>query len=429
MLRLCVILEAVKISELFIFALTMAEHSILIITNRVPYPLNDGGNLAMYSMVEGFHQAGWKVHLFSMNTSRHYVPAESLPELFREISFETFDINTDVRFVPTLRNFLMSKKPNHADRFYSRDFEQQLRKVIINVEPDLIQLESVYLATYLPLIRECSKAPVSLRLHNIEYQIWERLAEETPASLRKFYLRDLAARIRKFEIAAWQDADVLIPITETDAAVVRTQTQQARILVAPYGLMAGEADAEVGSEWSGYHIGAMDWVPNAEAVTWFLETVWPELHRQAPDFRFYFAGRNMPYSFNKYNGNGVQCVGEVPDARAFIRDKKILIVPLKSGGGIRIKILEAMAAGKLVISTAIGMQGIDQVEHGVHYLAAESEEDFRKEILWAIGNKKEAASIAASGTALVRRIYDERAIARSLVANLEEMIAGHEKNG
>src|SRR5690606_9209619 len=105
---------------------------------------------------------GWDVFLFSMNTSRHYVPTESLPTLYNEINFETFDINTDVKFVPTLKNFFLSRKPNHAERFYDRTFADRLLKIIHNFEPEIIQLESVYLATYLSVIKEATGAKVAI---------------------------------------------------------------------------------------------------------------------------------------------------------------------------------------------------------------------------------------------------------------------------
>ena len=397
------------------------KHRILILTNRVPFPLNDGGALAMYAMIEGFHKAGWDVFLFSMNTSRHYVAQEQLPSLFSDIRFETFDINTDIKLVPTLRNFLLSKKPNHAKRFYDASFDSRLKQIISEFEPSIVQLESVYLATYIPSIRANTAAPISIRLHNIEYEVWERLAHDTENSFRRYYLKDLAARIKRFEISAWNLADVLIPITDTDAAVAKEYTENKKIFTTPFGVDTSKIQMSERERWEGYHIGAMDWMPNAEAITWFLEEVWPQLHQQAPEFRFHFAGRNMPGSFEKYENEHVICHGEVPDAKEFIRDKKILIVPLRSGGGIRVKILEAMAAGKLIVCTAIGMQGISAVP-GRDYLLADTAEDFVRQIKWAMENKSLAEQIARNAAALVSQQYDQEKIMQALIAGVESVI-------
>ena len=193
------------------------------------------------------------------------------------------------------------------------------------------------------------------------------------------------------------------------------------MFVAPFGIEMPERKDAVDEKWIGYHIGAMDWMPNAEGIRWFLEDIWPELHRQSPDFRFFFAGRNMPGSFVKYDGNGVTCSGEVANAGDFIADKKVLIVPLKSGGGIRIKILEAMAAGKLVLSTSVGMQGIE-AEPGTHYLLAETEEDFQNQVQWLLANKESAEMIARDGRKMVTNQYDGRKIIATLAANLSRIL-------
>jgi len=393
----------------------MKNRRILIITNRVPYPLKDGGNLAMHAMIEGYHNVGMEVFLFSMNTSRHYVAVEELPGLFKEIRFETFDIDTDIKIFPSLKNYLLSKQPNQAERFFDKDFERKLLAAIEDFEPDIIQLESIYLSVYLPSIRAASKAFVTTRLHNIEYQIWEKLANETTNKFKRIYLRDLAARIKKFEMNAWKESDLLISIADMDADVVRSLGINAAIHVAPFGVDTNISPTVPEDEkWVGYHIGAMDWMPNAEAVTWFLENVWKDLHKTLPDFEFHFAGRNMPASFKKYQGDGIVCAGEVPDAKAFIADKKILIVPLQAGSGIRVKIMEAIAAEKLVISTTIGMQGINGLEDGKHFLLAETAEDFIKQIKFALENKAAAAIIAKTGAAHIKNAYDQKKIAITL---------------
>ena len=130
------------------------------------------------------------------------------------------------------------------------------------------------------------------------------------------------------------------------------------------------------------------------------------------------AGRNMPASFKKYEMNGVVCAGEVADATEFIADKKILVVPLQAGSGIRIKIMEAIAAEKLVISTAIGMQGINDAIDGVHFLLAEKAEDFIRQIKWALANKDKAMEIAKNGAALIKEKYDQKKIMYELVQRI-----------
>lgn len=384
------------------------------LTNRIPYPLKDGGALAMHAMIEGYEQAGWKVAVFSMNTSRHYASVESLPDIYRRITFEAFDMDTDIRVLPTLRNFLLSRKPNHAQRFYNKEYERQLKKMIERTEPDFIQLESIYLATYLPAIRQVSKAKIALRLHNIEYGIWESLAANSANTFKRFYLKDLAARIKKFELAAWKQVDFLLPITTADSEVVMKE-QDVPVLTVPFGIELGDMQpSNTQEQWIGYHLGAMDWLANVDAITWFLEQVWPLIHKEIPDFEFHFAGRNMPASFKKFEENGVVCSGEISDANEFIAAKKMLIVPLLSGGGVRIKVMEAMMTGKLVVSTSIGVQGIEGAKYGEHYLRANEPEEFVREIKWALANKDKAEVIAQNGAILIKNSFNRRLLMQNL---------------
>lgn len=173
--------------------------------------------------------------------------------------------------------------------------------------------------------------------------------------------------------------------------------------------------------WNAYHIGAMDWLPNAQAIKWFLDEIWPEVHKTHPEFRFYYGGRNMPQSFKNNTPEGAICVGEVTDAFEFIADKKILIVPLRSGGGIRVKILEAMVAGKLVISTAIGMQGINVIADK-HYLLANTAAEFIEKINWCLDNKQQAEAIAQNAVQFIKDEYSYAHIMQGFIGKVEEML-------
>jgi glycosyltransferase involved in cell wall biosynthesis len=400
----------------------MQPRRILILTNRIPYPLNDGGNLAVHAMMEGYQKAGWQVYLLSMLTTRHPVPAETLNTLFTGLAgFQTVPVNNDVKAINTLGNYLFSRKPNHVDRLKSRAFELKLREVLGSFKPDIVQMESVFLAPYLDTIEEHKNTVNVLRLHNVEHQIWERLADEVKNPFKKMYLNNLAKRIKKFEIAAWKRFDLLLPITKDDAAIVHFLHHQVNMLTAPFGIDVTTLQPQDEEQWVGYHIGAMDWIPNAEAIKWFLSQVWPQVMNVAPNFKFYFAGRNMPDYFKGTLPAGTYCAGEVEDANEFIADKKILIVPLRSGGGIRVKILEAMAVGKLVISTDVGMQGIAAI-NGQHYLAANSARQFKEAIRKALSDKAASERIAAAGKALIHREYRLEAVAETVIMAIEELL-------
>ncbi len=196
------------------------------------------------------------------------------------------------------------------------------------------------------------------------------------------------------------------------------------MIVAPFGIDLEKIKPGHNERWVGYHIGAMDWIANREGMRWFLEKAWRKVRRAAPDFEFYFAGRSMPDDFKKLDINGVHCLSEVPSAEDFIADKKILIVPLWSGGGIRVKILEAMAAGKVVITTPVGIKGIE-ADAGVHYMLANKAEDFARAIKWCIENKEAAEKMAHRAQELMKEKYEYVKVINNVIEEVEKLIKTH----
>ncbi len=406
----------------------MQAKRVLILTNRVPYPLNDGGNLATHAMIKGYKQQGWQVRLLSMNTSRHYTDAATVAKAYADLAeVDTVSVVTDVTIFGVLKNLLFSKEPNHADRFTDSAFADALIEAVQSFQPDVVQVESVFLSGYLPLLKENGHALTVLRLHNIEWQVWKRVAANTRNPIKKGYLRHLSARIKQYEERVWQQYDLLLPITDADAVVVAHTVGKQQMLTIPFSIDikpdAAPANAQEAG-WVAYHLGAMDWLPNQDAMQWLAQDIWPMVQKENPGFEFFFAGRNMPASFQSLASAHFHCVGEVPDADSFIADKKILLVPLRSGGGIRVKILEAMAAGKIIISTQTGMQGID-AQHGKHYLLANTPQAFADSIKQVLQNKEEALQMAENARKLVNTLYNASHWAAVLSEKLSQL---HEKD-
>ena len=403
----------------------MPMRKILILTNRVPYPLKDGGNLAMNAMIEGYHRAGWQVYLLAMNTSRHYIKHEQLQQLFTHLyAFEWVDINNHLKWNEVMKNYLFSSEPEHAIRFYKEDFKDKIIEVLESFKPDAVQVESVYLSTYLPIIKEYSDAVTVLRVHNIEYHVWQSLAKKHGNVFKRIYLSNLAGRIRNFERDAWKEYELLLAITERDAQAISRLESVNNLAVAPFSIDLEKVKPGHNEKWVGYHIGAMDWMANREGISWFLEKAWPKIRRAAPGFEFYYAGRNMPDDFKIPGIKGVYCLNEVPSAEDFIADKKILIVPLKSGGGIRVKILEAMAAGKIVITTSVGIKGID-AHPGEHFLLANKPEDFARSVKWCLENKEAAEKMAKNARVLVSEKYEYCKVISNVIDEVEKLIKVH----
>lgn len=163
-----------------------------------------------------------------------------------------------------------------------------------------------------------------------------------------------------------------------------------------------------------YHLGSMDWRPNQEGVEWFLENVWPLVIQKNDTLKFFLAGKNMPPRFNKYASPNVEVAGEVPDAKAFFLPLEVMVVPLLSGGGMRVKIIEGMGAGKAIVSTTIGAEGIG-CEHGKNIMLADSPQLMADTILQCLENKDYAMQIGRNAKEFVKTHYATDAIIENLI--------------
>lgn len=399
------------------------QNTILIVCNRVPYPLKDGGALAMYAMIRGWHELGKKVYLLAMNTSRHRIGENEIPPLFRAIAgFEMVEMDTGIRLLPVLGNLLFSTKPQHAERFYSQHFSKRLVDAIKKTDPGVIQLESIYLHEYAAVIRQHSKALLLQRLHNVEEEVWKRLAAETTSVLKKQYLHNLAKRIARYERKVWAESDALVAISNPDANYIRHSGCSTPMVSIPYGIdIASEQLPPCSIQgWPAYHIGAMDWRPNVEAMEWMQESIVPAITRQTPGFSFQFAGRNMPAQFKDCTGPEFFCAGEVDHAADFIGSRKMLLVPVRSGSGIRVKTLEAMAAGKLVISTGVGIQGIDALDK-VHFLKADTPQEFADAVHWCNQHPEHARRIINNAFDLLQDNHNQQKLMQRLAGFVEKL--------
>jgi polysaccharide biosynthesis protein PslH len=188
--------------------------TIVQVTNRIPYPLNDGGNLATYHVADQLRKMGHKVVLVSLNTNKHYQNPDTLKDIFPRLY--TTSIDTSLSLGGLVKG-LFQKTPYNIARFYSLSFATLLQEVVEKEKPDLIQLEGIYLAIYANTIRSSTKVPIFLRSHNVEYEIWERNAHHEKNIVKRWYLSNLSSKIKKFEQTQLHSFDAIVAITERDA--------------------------------------------------------------------------------------------------------------------------------------------------------------------------------------------------------------------
>jgi glycosyltransferase involved in cell wall biosynthesis len=400
--------------------------NILFLCNKSPFPQKEGGPMAMNMLIKGLLRAGHHVKVLAMNSYKYRVDPEEIPEEYRRATgIELVDVDLRVRLLPALLNLLKGRS-YHVERFISEKFRKVLTRVLQEQAYDIVQLETLYMAPYIRLIRRYSKARIVLRAHNIEHLIWERAAGEEHRALRKWYLVQLARTLREYEHqVAWQ-VDGIAAITGTDADyftdLLAPSTSPVPVTDIPFGIDPDAYPLSAGPDPPTlFTIGSMNWLPNEEGVRWFLREVWPAVHRQFPGLKYYLAGRSMPAWMFHLNVPNVVVAGEVEDARAFMAEHSVMIVPLFSGSGIRIKIIEGMATGKTVISTRLGAEGI-HYSNGGNILIADAPCEFFDMITLCLEDPERRTRIGLGGRRLVESMYHQTAITAKLVSFYRDLL-------
>lgn len=394
---------------------------VLQLCNKPPYPPVDGGTLAMNSITQGLLAKGCEVKVLSVMTDKHPVNEDRMTgEYRRQTAFEAVYVDLGVKALPALVAMLCGES-YHVKRYVNTAFAQKLAEILDREEFDVVHVESIFLTPYVPLVRKHSSAKVLLRAHNVEHLIWKRVAQSCRNPLKRWYLKHLSLTLRAYELEHVNDYDGVVCITRNDADYFRQHGCRKPVAAIPFGVEPEDRSRVEVEPNSLFHVGAMDWLPNQEGVRWFLEEVWPVVHREVPQARLYLAGRKMPDCWMNAGIEGVSVVGEVPDAMYFIESKQINIVPLLSGSGIRVKIIEAMSIGKTVITTSVGAQGIACTD-GENILIANTPQEFAQQIKRCLDDDGFCRRIGEAAERLIAEQYDVGKLTDQLLAFYNERL-------
>jgi glycosyltransferase involved in cell wall biosynthesis len=330
---------------------------ILILTHRVPFPQNGGYPIVVCNTIRGLVNLGHDVSLVSLNAKKHRNTALEDDDLLSKIQYRSFDIDASISLVDGLIN-IFSKNSYNIERYYDQNFEKLLIRTVRNTTYDIIQFEGLFVAPYIDAVRKNCKTKLVYRAHNIEHQIWERLSQQKSDPVKKLYLKLMAKRIKKYEIQQINKFDAIAVFTGQD-----------------HNNLAND-----------------------------------ELR-----VKFYVAGNDIPEEFDDYGIMGkVFIQGEVDDGLEFVNSKSIMIVPLLSGGGMRVKIVEGMAMQKCIISTSLGAEGINY-KNGVNILIANNRDEFFKAIKRCIADEDYCMAVGLNARKLIEAQHDVNKVTNNLV--------------
>lgn len=386
---------------------------IIVIDEEFPYPANTGKRTRSFNLLSRI----------ARNHSLHYLAYGSADsesfEVFKQCKMNPIAVPNQVPsksgpfFYFRLLGNLGSEYPYVVSSHYSRLFEGALRKTIDNLKPDLIICEWTPYAVYVRHIAGIKKLIVA---HNVETNIWQRYRENETNPAKKWYIGKQAQKLAAFERGAFNWVDGATAVSDVDAAQIRDFNPTLPVEVVENGVELEYFRAKRDhSPTSGLvFVGTMDWRPNQDAVVYFVKDIFPALRKRLPDVEAVFVGRKPPRQILDLNRiPGVTVTGSVDDVRPYMDAAAVYIVPLRIGGGTRLKILDALAMEKPVVSTSVGAEGLD-VTPGTDILLADTPEEFVSKIEALLQDPQKARSLGEKGRQLVEERYGWDRLARKL---------------
>ncbi len=382
---------------------------ILQLCNKPPYPPIEGGSIAMNAITQGLINDGYLVKVLAVSSFKFHDNKLLIPEEYKiKANYNSVFIDLKIHPFQAFLN-LFSKKSFHVQRYVSKDFTDKLVSILMTETYDVVHIESIFLACYIDTIRKFSKAKIVIRTHNVEHLIWERLAANTTSSIKKWYLNHLAKTLKSFELSVLNKVDGVLTISKNDLDFFLKNGIKKPMIGLPFGVKIPKQGLHPqktkNSDFSLFFIGSLNWQPNIEGVEWFMQNVWLNPNLNIPNVELFIAGRNIPESFKKYKSNRTHIVGEVNDALKFMLEHSIMIVPLFSGSGIRIKIIEGLMMGKAIVSTSIGAEGIN-CSDGEDIILANTPDEFANAINSLIENPELFEKISSNASYLIEKEHN-----------------------
>ncbi|QHI70285.1 glycosyltransferase family 4 protein [Tichowtungia aerotolerans] len=320
--------------------------------------------------------------------------------------------------------FLFSRFPVMAGGWYYCEMEQALRELLDEKEFDFIVLEGIWNAVYRPVIRQ-AKAQTVLNLYDLEEGLLQRQADVLPFGLKKWIYSNGAKRMAALEKTLPREADLIWTVSEKERQELLAHSPDLPAFLAPGGVDCDAIHPLPPPDKNGKEIlfvGSLQYLPNVDGAQFMSTDVMPEVLKRCPDAKLKIVGRGPDERTLKlHNPPSFDVVGEVEELEPWYRNCQLSIVPLRSGGGTRLKILESMAYGRPVVATSIGAEGID-ITPGKNILIADTPEELADCVARILNNPDQGRSIAEEGRKLVEECYSWKSIANILYERYARVI-------
>ncbi len=336
--------------------------NILQLSPQCPYPKTDGGKIGIASILEhlsSYEDVKVTFAFYSEKPINEEQKALLARSSHRYIEIPHSTRNTFSRIVHSV----ITNKCLYLEKHQSDLAVSVLTDVIIEENIQIIHVDH---SAMMPLALELqSKIPckIGYRLHNIEWLLWHRYAESIPErEFKRRFLFNQAKLLKKAEKSFIEKADILFPISNVDLLHANELSTSNKALVVSAGVMIEywKTSKKIEKKPTIVLATTYDWIPNRDGLEWFLKEVFPLIVTKIPSIQLQLIGKNAEKHFT--TTQNIEVIGYVEDVRSYIKSASVSICPLFVGSGIRIKILESLAAGTVVVSTSVGAEGIDATE-------------------------------------------------------------------
>ena len=396
---------------------------ILWLKTELLHPVDKGGKIRTYQMLRAINAKHPITYLTLDDGAAAPDARERALEYASAVETVPFSVapRGSLRFFAELAGNLLSPLAYSLARYEVAAFRERVRAHLVAGDTDLVVCDFLTPWVNMPSDVSAFGVPVVLFQHNVEAEIWRRHAEVASNPVSRWYFGLQHARMAHYERAACRAADHVVAVSEHDARIFRERYGVTSVSDVPTGVDIQYFDpAPFAARVPGRLVftGSMDWMPNADGITWFTEQVWPRVRAAKPDATFTVVGRNPPAAVQALAtpGSGIEVTGSVPDVRPYLGAGSAFVVPLRIGGGTRLKIYEAMAMECPIVSTTVGAEGLP-VKHEEHLRLADEAADFAAQCVELLDRTELAHAMAQRAARYVRDNFGWDAVADHFVAS------------
>ena len=386
---------------------------IIVIDEELPYPMDTGKRIRSFNLISRLAKKHSLTYLsYGEQNSEEFVAVKNYGMNPKTIS-KKIQKKSGIVFYLKLFFNIFSPLPYMVTSHYSKVFQKALLDEIEQINPEVILCEW---SPYSVFLKKSMKAKKIIVAHNIEHRIWQRYFENETSPIKKWYIKIQLNKLITFEKETFSSVDGITVVSEMEKEYLTSFCRQDNIKVVDNGVDLGyfvpSLDQPIANNL--VFVGSMNWRPNQDAVNYFVKDIFPSIKKLIPNLTINFVGKEPPKDILRYNEiEGIHVTGGVPDVRPYIQNASAYIVPLRIGGGTRLKILEALAMRKPIVSTSIGAEGL-HVSHNENILLADSPQQFVESIQMILTNEQMRESMADKGQRLVEQQYSWDSIAHDL---------------